>query len=124
MTVDPDPSPLNAEQRKLYNIVTAYYIQELSDSPLLQQLLLNVNGLAGVGKTFTLLKTSVQLKALYVLLKDIIGQAGKGNLVVCLALTGITAFNIIRQTLYSLFWLLINKKIADLLTMTLKSLQA
>jgi ATP-dependent DNA helicase PIF1 len=35
VTIDSDPSQLNAEQRKLYDIVTAQYIQELAhDNPL------------------------------------------------------------------------------------------
>ena len=52
-------------------------------------------------------------------LQELTKQASRGNLVVCAALTGVTAFNIVRQTLYSLFWLPVKQKVTDLLTTTL-----
>lgn len=55
VTVDLDPGPLNPEQRKLYDTVTAQYVQELAGNEP-RALLLNVNGVAGSGKTFTVLK--------------------------------------------------------------------
>ena len=117
ITVDSDPSPLNTEQQKLYNVVTAQYKQKLSNSVQLQQLLLNVNSVTGSRKTFTVFKTCVQLQ-------EVTKQASKGNLVVCTALTGVTAFNIVSCTLYSLFQLPVSCKTADLLTATLQLLQA
>jgi hypothetical protein len=60
VTVDSDPGLLNTEQRKLYDVVTAQYVQELADNHP-RPLLLNVNGVAGSGKIFTLLKTYVRL---------------------------------------------------------------
>jgi hypothetical protein len=55
VTMDSSPLPLNQEQRKLYDTVVSQYAQELAWlNP--AQLLLNVDGIAGSGKTFTLLK--------------------------------------------------------------------
>jgi hypothetical protein len=56
--VDSSPGALNAEQRKLYDAIVAQYANEIDlgeRSP--PQLLLNVDGEAGTGKMFTLLKT-------------------------------------------------------------------
>ena len=58
VTMDSSPDPLNLEQRKLYDTVVDQYSQELAwDRPAPSQLLLNVDGVAGSRKTFTLLKT-------------------------------------------------------------------
>jgi hypothetical protein len=63
VTIDSSPDPLNLEQRKLYNTVVDQYPEELAlNRPLPSQLLLNVDGVAGSGKTFTLLKTCAQLR--------------------------------------------------------------
>ena len=63
--MDPSPLPLNLEQRKLYNTMVGQYSQELAlDIPLPSQLLLNVDGVARFGKTFTLLKTWPRFKSL------------------------------------------------------------
>jgi hypothetical protein len=60
VTVDSDPGPLNTEQRKLYDVITAQYVQELAgNGP--RPLLLHVDGVAGSGKTFTLLKVCARL---------------------------------------------------------------
>jgi hypothetical protein len=116
VTVDSDPGPLNTEQRKLYDIVTAQYIQELTgDCP--RPLLLNTDGVAGSGKTFTLLKTCARLQ-------ELAEQSGKGNPVVRAAPTGVAAFNIVGRTLHSLFRLPVKQKATDLSTATLQSLQA
>lgn len=116
VTVDSDPGPLNTEQRKLYDVVTAQYIQELAgDGP--QPLLLNVDGVAGSGKTFTLLKACARLQELAQL-------SGKGNPVVRAAPTGVAAFNIIGRTLHSLFRLPVKQKKSDLSNATLQSLQS
>jgi len=94
VTVDSDPGPLTTEQRKLYDVVTAQYVQELAgDDP---RPLLHVDGVAGSGKTFTLLKTCARLQ-------ELVERSGKGNLVVRAAPTGVTAFNIVKWTLHSLF---------------------
>jgi hypothetical protein len=60
VTVDSNPSLLNTEQQKLYNIITAQYIEELaSNGP--RPLLLNVDSVAGSRKTFTVLKLCARL---------------------------------------------------------------
>jgi ATP-dependent DNA helicase PIF1 len=116
VTVDSDPGPLNTEQRKLYDVVTAQYVQELAgDDP--RPLLLNVDGVAGSGKTFTLLKTCARLQ-------EIADQSGRANPVVRAAPTGVAAFNIVGRTLHSLFRLPVKQKVTDLSTATLQSLQA
>ena len=85
---------LNLEQRKLYDVVINQYTQELSSPVLPQQLLLNVDGVAGSGKTYTLLKICAQLQ-------DLALQAGKQNPVFRAAPTGIAAYNITGKTLHS-----------------------
>src|SRR5271155_3892143 len=85
--------------------------------PLPSQLLLNVDGVAGSRKTFTLLKTCAQIQELAI-------KAGKQNLVFQAAPTSIAAFNIVRKTLHSLLQLLIKGKKSDLSVATLQSLQA
>ena len=111
MTVDSDPGPLNPEQRKLYDVVTAQYVQELaSNDP--RPLLLNVDRVARSGKTFTLLKTCARLQ-------ELAEQSGKGNPVVHAAPTGVAAFNIVGRTLHSLFQLPVKQKTSDLSTATL-----
>jgi hypothetical protein len=116
VTVDSEPRPLNTEQRKLYNIVTAQYIEELAgNSP--RPLLLNVDGVAGSGKTFTVLKLCARLQ-------ELAQRSGKDNPVVRAAPTGVAAFNIIGKTLHSLFRLPVKQKKSDLSNGTLQSLQA
>jgi ATP-dependent DNA helicase PIF1 len=116
VTVDSDPGPLNTEQRKLYDVVTAQYVQELASSHP-RPLLLNVDGVAGSGKTFTLLKTCARLQ-------ELADRSGRGNPVVRAAPTGVAAFNIVGRTLHSLFRLPVKQKTTDLSTATLQSLQA
>ena len=87
VTIDSSPDPLNLEQRKLYDTVVDQYSQELAwDRPALEllapelawgrpapsQLLLNVDGVAGSGKTFTLLKICARIQ-------ELAEQAGKQN---------------------------------------------
>jgi ATP-dependent DNA helicase PIF1 len=117
VTVDSDPGPLNTEQRKLYDIVTAQYIQELTCNDPLRPLLLNIDGVAGSGKTFTLLKTCARLQ-------ELAQQSGRSNPVVRAAPTGVAAFNIIGRTLHSLFRLPVKQRKSDLSNATLQSLQA
>ena len=115
--MDSSPLPLNPEQRKLYNTVVGQYSQELAwDRPALEQLLLNVDGVAGSGKTFILLKICARIQ-------ELAKEARKQNLVFWAAPIGIAAFNIIRQTLYSLLYLLVKGRRLDLLVATLQSLQ-
>jgi ATP-dependent exoDNAse (exonuclease V) alpha subunit len=78
---------------------------------------LNVDGVAGSGKTFTLLKTCARIQ-------ELAEQAGKQNPVFRAAPTGIAAFNIIRKTLYSLLRLLVKGRKSDLSVATLQALQA
>lgn len=116
--MDSSPDPLNLEQRKLYDTVAGQYSQGLAlDSPLPRQLLLNVDGVAGSGKTFTLLKTCALIQELAV-------EAGKQNPVFRAAPTGIAAFNIVGKTLHSLLRLPVKGKKSDLSLATLQSLQA
>jgi ATP-dependent DNA helicase PIF1 len=62
VTADPTPEALNTEQWKLYEAVVSQYTQELSvTQPHPPQSLLNVDGVAGSGKTFTLLKACARL---------------------------------------------------------------
>jgi hypothetical protein len=113
VTIDSSPLPLNPEQRKLYETVVDQYSQELAiDTLLPRQLLLNVDGVAGSGKTFTLLKT-------YARIQELATEAGKQNPVFRAAPTGIAAFNIVGKTLHSLLQLLVKGKKSDLLVATL-----
>jgi ATP-dependent DNA helicase PIF1 len=116
--VDSSPEALNTEQRKLYNTVVDRYNHEISlgGHPPQPQLLLNVDGVAGTGKTFTLLKACA-------IIQEMATAAGKGNPVFRAALIGIAAFNIIGKTLHSLLWLPVKTK-TDLSPGTLQSLQA
>jgi hypothetical protein len=94
VTMDLSPLPLNPEQRKLYDTVVNQYSQELAwDRPAPEQLLLNVDGVAGSGKTFTLLKMCARIQ-------ELAREAGKQNPVFRAAPTGI-AFNIVKKILYS-----------------------
>ena len=56
--VDSSPAALNPDQRKIYDTIVDQYNYEISpgDRPPQPQLLLNVDGEAGTGRTFTLLK--------------------------------------------------------------------
>ena len=102
----PSPQPLNIEQRKLYDVVESHYQQELAgESP--RQLLLNVDGVAGAGKTFALL-------ILCATLQQLAEASGKSN----------PAFNFVGKTLHSLLSLPINPNLSDLSTGTLQTLQA
>ena len=65
VTVDSSPQALNPEQRKLYDTVVDQYSQEVdSNVPLPRQLLLNVDGVAGSGKTFAPLKACARIQEL------------------------------------------------------------
>ncbi|KIX07689.1 uncharacterized protein Z518_02343 [Rhinocladiella mackenziei CBS 650.93] len=112
------PVPLNPEQRKLYDTVVGQYAQELAgEAPLPSQLLLNVDGVAGSGKTFTLLKTCARIQ-------ELANQAGKQNPVFRAAPTGVAAFNFVGKTLHSLLKLPVKGKKSDLSVATLQSLQS
>ena len=116
--MDSSPLPLNIEQRKLYDMVINQYSQEVSfDAPLPRQLLLNVDGVAGSGKTFALLKMCALIQELAI-------EGGKQNPVFRAAPTGIAAFNIVGKTLHSLLRLPVKGKKSDLSLATLQSLQA
>ena len=118
VTIDSSPDPLNLEQRKLYNTVVDQYSKELDLSqPLPSQLLLNVDGVAGSGKTFTLLKICSRIQ-------ELAREAGKQNPVFRAAPTGIAAFNIIGKTLHSLLRLPVKGKKSDLSVATLQALQS
>ena len=92
------------------------YSQELAwDRPAPSQLLLNVDGVAGSRKTFTLLKACARIQELAI-------EAGKQNPVFRAAPIGIAVFNIIGRTLHSLLQLLVKGKKSDLSVATLQSL--
>jgi len=116
VTMDPCPLALNIEQRKLYDVVVTQYTQELADEHP-PQLLINVDGVAGSGKTFALLKTCARIQ-------ELANAAGKQNPVFRAAPTGIAAYNIVGKTLHSLLRLPVKGKKSDLSVATLQSLQA
>jgi hypothetical protein len=76
------------------------------------QLPLNVDSVAGSGKTSTLLKTCAGIQ-------ELAKQAGEHKLVFQAAPTRIAAFNILRKTLHSFLQLLVKGKKSDLLVATL-----
>jgi hypothetical protein len=118
VVMDSSPDPLNLEQRKLYDTVVGQYSEELAlDALLPRHLLLNVDGVAGSGKTFALLKTCARIQELAI-------EAGRQNPVFRAAPTGIAAFNIVGKTLHSLLRLPVKGKKSDLSVATLQSLQA
>jgi primosomal protein N' len=83
VSMDPSPDSLNLEQRKLYDTVVSQYSSELAGQPL-PQLLLHVDGVAGSGKTFVLLKTCAQIQ-------ELAQEAERQNPVFRAAPTGIAA---------------------------------
>jgi ATP-dependent DNA helicase PIF1 len=85
-------------------------------SALPQQLLLNVDGVAGSGKTYTLLKICSRLQELAL-------EAGQENPVFRAAPTGIAAFNITGRTLHSLLRLPVKNSKSDLSSASLQALQ-
>jgi hypothetical protein len=120
LTVEIDSSPelLNLEQRKLFDTIVAQYNHETSPSGrYAEPLLLNIDGVAGTGKTFTLLKACARIQ-------EIATAAGKDNPVFRAAPTGIAAFNIVGKTLHSLLRLPVKARKSDLSVATLQSLQA
>jgi ATP-dependent DNA helicase PIF1 len=111
VSMDSSPDSLNLEQRKLYDTVVSQYLNELGgQSP--PQLLLYVDGVAGSGKTFVLLKTCARIQ-------ELAQQDGKPNPVFRAAPTGIVAFNIIKRTLHALLRLPVKGKKSDLSIATL-----
>lgn len=121
VTVSSSAGRLNSEQQKLYDVIIAQYSKELgSVNP--PSLFLNVDGVAGSGKTFTLLKACSRLQ-------ELARAAVKGNPVFRAAPTGIAAFNFVGKTLHSLLRLPVRKKTQtnqsnNLSNATLQSLQA
>jgi PIF1-like helicase len=117
VTMDSSPLPLNPEQRQLYDIAVDQYSRELASDILPPQLLLNVDGVAGSGKTFTLLKTCARLQ-------ELAAQVGRQSAVFRAAPTGIAAFNILGRTLHRLLKLPVKAKRSDLSVATLQALQS
>ena len=116
VTVDSSPSSLNTEQGKLYRSVINHFTEYLETGQE-SQLLLNVDRVAGSGKTYTLLKICSQLQ-------ELVSTAGRENPVFRAAPTGIAVFNIVGKTLHSLLQLPVRSTAAELSTATLQSLQA
>jgi len=116
--VDSCPSSLNHEQRKLYNTIVNHYRAEIRpNGPFPRPLLLNVDGVAGSGKTYTLLKACARLQ-------ELATHADLLNPVFRAAPTGIAAFNFVGKTLHSLLRLPVKGRTTDLSTGTLQALQA
>jgi ATP-dependent DNA helicase PIF1 len=110
-----NPGSLNDQQRKLYDVVTEHYASELSgQNP--RQLLLNVDGVAGTGKTYTILQISLRLE-------ELARQYGKPNPVLRSAPTGVASFGILGCTIHTLLSLPVKKRSSELSKATLKSLQ-
>ena len=106
VSMDPSPDLLNLEQRRLYDMVTSQYLDELaSRSP--PQLLLQVDGVAGSGKTFVLLKICARIQ-------ELASKVGKQTPVFRTAPTGIAAFNILGRTLHALLRLPVKGKKSNL----------
>jgi hypothetical protein len=114
VSMDASPNPLNLEQRKLYDTVVSQYSNELAGQPL-PQLLLHVDGVAGSGKTFVLLKTCARIQ-------ELAREAGRQNPVFRAAPTGIAAFNIVGRTLYALLRLPLKGRKSNMSIATLQSL--
>ena len=95
--------------------MTNQYIQELSGQETPGQLLLNVDGVARTGKTYTFMKICAQLQELAL-------QAERPNPVFRAAPTGIAAFNINGKTLHSLLRLPVKNQQVDLSPSTLQAL--
>jgi ATP-dependent DNA helicase PIF1 len=118
VTTTSSPESLNTEQQKLYDVVVDQYTRELViDQPDPPQLLLQVDGAGGVGKTVALLRACARLQELAV-------ANGKQSPVFWSAPTGIAAYAITGKTLHSLLRLPVRGKMSDLSTATLQSLQA
>lgn len=117
VTMDPDPLPLNREQRLLFDTLVDQYIAETTPgAPRPPQLLLNLDGAAGVGKTFAILKACACLQQLA-------REAGRSDPVLRAAPTGVAAFGLLGRTLHTLLRLPIRGK-SDLSTSSLQSLQS
>jgi ATP-dependent exoDNAse (exonuclease V) alpha subunit len=124
MTVDVSSSVtrLNVQQQKLYNVIVAQYRAELAATTgfgdPVRPLLLNVDGAAGSGKTFTLQKACSQIQ-------EMAAAAHKPNPIFRAAPTGVAAFNFQGKTLHSLLRLPVRKQAAtEVSEGTLQALQA
>jgi primosomal protein N' len=60
VVIDSLPTALNTEQRKLYDLIVSQYSNKLSGTST-SPLLLNMDGVTGSGKTFTVLKICAQI---------------------------------------------------------------
>ena len=106
---------LDEQQRKLYDVVTDHYANELSEQDP-RQLLLNVDGVAGTGKIYTILLTSLRLD-------ELARQHGKLSPVLRAAPMGVASFGILGRTIHSLLRLPVKNRSSELSPATLKSLQ-
>jgi ATP-dependent DNA helicase PIF1 len=98
-----------------YDTAVDQYSCELASDILPPQLLLNVGGVAGPGKTFMVLKTSARLQ-------ELAEQSGKPSPVFRAGPTGIAAFNVVGKTLHSFLKLPVKAKKSDLPVATLQAL--
>jgi hypothetical protein len=118
VTVDSTLEGLNLEQRKIYDTVVNQYIQELAiDQPEPSQLLLHLDRPGGTGKTVALLTT-------YAKPQELATVNRKQNPAFQATPTGIVAYTTIGKTLHSFLYLLVKRKMSDLSTTMLQSLQA
>lgn len=93
VTVNSSPDTLNPLQRELYEMAVQQYLDELAGRDV-KPLRINVDGVAGSGKTYVLLKICARLQELSL-------AANRPNPVFRCA-PGIAAFNILGKTLHSL----------------------
>jgi ATP-dependent DNA helicase PIF1 len=109
------PDSLNPEQRKLFDKVIGHYRQELADlNPC--QLLLNVDGVAGSGKTYAIMQISVMLQ-------EIAWQHSRENPLQRAAPTGVAAYAINGSTLHSLLHLPVKTAFKELPSASLIAFQ-
>jgi hypothetical protein len=110
-----NPDSLNPEQKKLFDITVDHYRQGLEGlDPC--QLLLNVDGVAGSGKTYTVMQISVMLQG-------IAGQHNRENPLQRAAPTGVAAYAINGSTLHSLLHLPVKTAFKELPSASLMALQ-
>jgi hypothetical protein len=113
VTTNSSPGRLNPEQRKIYDTVVDQYTRELAvDQPEPSQLLLQVDGQGGTGKTEAILTTCAKLQ-------ELAATNGKQNPVFRSAPTGVASYAITGKTLHNLLCLPVRGKMSDLSTATL-----
>ena len=114
--MDSSPDTLNPIQRELYEMAVQQYLDELAGRDV-KPLRINLDGVAGSGKTYVLLKICSRLQELAL-------AANRPSPVFRCAPTGIAAFNILGKTLHSLLRVPVKGRPFDSSNATLLSLQS